>query len=38
MKEKIEKFEDLKIWQDGIELVVEVYSKLKDCKDFGLRD
>ena len=38
MTGKIEKFEDLKIWQDGIELVVKVYSKLTDCKDFGLRD
>ena len=38
MKEKIEKFEDLKIWQEGIELVVKVYSSLKDCTDYGLRD
>ncbi len=38
MTEKIEKFEDLKIWQEGIELVVRVYSMLKNCKDYGLRD
>ena len=38
MSDKIEKFEDLKIWQEGIELVVKIYSSLKDCKDFGLRD
>ncbi len=38
MAERIEKFEDLRIWQDGIDLVVKVYSLLNDCKDYGLRD
>lgn len=38
MDNKIKSFEDLKIWQEGIELVVKVYSALKGCKDFGLRD
>ena len=38
MTGKIEKFEDLKIRQDGIEIVVKVYSELRDCKDYGLRD
>lgn len=38
MSDKIEKFEDLKIWREGIELVVAIYSTLKDCKDYGLRD
>jgi|SaaInlV_200m_DNA_3_1039701.scaffolds.fasta_scaffold06692_3 four helix bundle protein len=35
---KIEKFEDLKVWQEGIKLTVDIYNELKDCRDFGLRD
>lgn len=38
MKDKIEKCEDLNSWQEGIDIVVKVYSALKDCKDYGLRD
>lgn len=38
MKDKIEKFEDLKIWQQGVELAVNLYKELVDCKDYGLRD
>lgn len=35
---KIEKFEDLKIWEDGINLSVDIYKMLSNCKDFSLRD
>lgn len=40
-KKKIETFEDLKVWQKGIELVKQIYLVTKDgelSKDFGLRD
>jgi len=38
MKDKIEKFEDLKIWQDSVTIAVEIYALFKDSKDFGFRD
>jgi four helix bundle protein len=38
MEKKIDKFEDLQIWQDGVELAVQIYACFKDCKDFGFRD
>ncbi len=38
MKQKIEKFEDLSIWQEGVRLATEIYSLMKNCKDYGLRD
>jgi four helix bundle protein len=40
-KKKIETFEDLKVWQKGIELVKQIYLITKDgdlSKDFGLKD
>ena len=38
MSNKIEKFEDLEVWQNAIELSIEVYSKFRECKDFAFRD
>lgn len=38
MSDKIEKFEDLRIWEEGINLTGEIYNAFKDCRDFGLRD
>ena len=38
MGERIEKFEDLAVWQEGVRLAVGVYGSLKECKDFGLKD
>ncbi len=38
MGERIEKFEDLLVWQAGMQLVVAVYESLKECRDFGLKD
>lgn len=35
---KVEKFEDLKIWQDGIDLSIHVYQTLGTCRDFSLKD
>ncbi|CAG5069675.1 hypothetical protein DYBT9623_02411 [Dyadobacter sp. CECT 9623] len=35
---KIEKFEDLKIWQDGINLSIHIYQILATCRDFSLKD
>ncbi|MEH2229456.1 MAG: four helix bundle protein [Nostoc sp.] len=40
-RKKIETFEDLKIWQKGIDLVKQIYLRTKEgelSKDFGLRD
>jgi four helix bundle protein len=40
-KKKIESFEDLRVWQKGIELVKEIYLLSKEgelSKDFSLRD
>jgi four helix bundle protein len=35
---KIEKFEDLEVWKESMNLSILIYRALKDCKDFGLRD
>ena len=37
-KKKIEKFEDLIIWQNGVDIAVEIYRLFKNSKDFGFRD
>lgn len=34
----VQKFEDLKIWQDSRVFVWEIYSVMKENKDFGFRD
>ena len=31
-------FEDLKVWKSASRLAVDVYSELKGCRDWGLRD
>lgn len=38
MRAKIEKFEDLEVWQNAIALSVNVYDKLKDCRDYSFKD
>lgn len=38
MSSKIEKFEDLEVWQNAIELSIAVYCKFRECKDYGFRD
>ena len=40
-RNKIERFEDLRVWQKGIQLVKQIYSLTNEGKvsrDFGLRD
>jgi four helix bundle protein len=31
-------FESLEIWKDGMNLCVQIYELMKNCKDFGLKD
>jgi four helix bundle protein len=38
MGEKIEKFEDLMVWQESMNLATSVYELFSSCKDFGFRD
>ncbi len=35
---RIERFEDLQVWQEGYSLATEVYKAFKACKDYGFRD
>ena len=38
MINKIEKFEDLDVWQNAVNLSVKIYDIFKDNRDFGFRD
>jgi four helix bundle protein len=38
VENKIEKFEDLQIWQESVELATLIYSNFERCKDYGFRD
>jgi four helix bundle protein len=38
MKAKIEKFEDLDVWQNAVELSVNIYTKFTDCRDFSFKN
>lgn len=38
MKNKIEKFEDILVWQEAREMVNMIYSNFKFCKDYSFRD
>lgn len=38
MSAKIEKFEDLKVWNESMNLSMQIYQELKECSDFGLKD
>lgn len=35
---KVEKFEDLEVWKEGMRLAQNLYQTLRDCRDYGLRD
>jgi hypothetical protein len=35
---KIERFEDLEVWQKGLRLSQLIYQELKNYKDYGLRN
>ena len=38
MEGRVNKFEDLEVWKEGMSLATKIYKELKDCHDFGLRD
>lgn len=38
MARRIQKFEDLDIWREGMGLVRDIYRCMRTCKDFNLRD
>lgn len=38
MTAKIEKFEDLLVWQEAMDITEKIYVLFKLCKDFGFRD
>lgn len=38
MEDKYHSFEDLHIWQEGMKLCDEIYTVLKKCRDYSLRD
>ena len=38
MTAKVEKFEDLEVWQNAIALSIDVYRKFQSCKDYSLKD
>ena len=35
---RIEKFEDLEVWKEGMKLTSRIYARLRPCKDYALRD
>ncbi|QKZ12844.1 four helix bundle protein [Spirosoma sp. KUDC1026] len=35
---KVEKFEDLLVWQKGLAQAIDLYKLLADCRDYSLRD
>ncbi len=35
---KIERFEDLNVWQNAVEFSTTIYKTLSNCKDFSFRD
>ena len=35
---RIEKFEDLEVWQEAMRIVLDIYRNFSDCKDYGFRD
>ncbi|GHB67136.1 four helix bundle protein [Persicitalea jodogahamensis] len=37
-EKKYQSFEDLIVWKQGMELCIEVYKSMKECRDFGFRD
>ncbi|HNW56302.1 MAG TPA: four helix bundle protein [Bacteroidales bacterium] len=38
MSTKIEKFEDLDVWQNAVELSISIYKLFSGCKDYSFRD
>lgn len=38
MNSDINKFEDLHVWKEGMQLTIQLYRGLDNCRDFGLLD
>ncbi|MBO6536733.1 MAG: four helix bundle protein [Balneolaceae bacterium] len=38
MGNRVQKFEDLTVWQVGVDLSIEVYNVLNNSRDFGLKN
>jgi len=38
MSNQIQKFEDLEVWQEAINLAIDLTNELNSCKDYGLKD
>lgn len=38
MGNRVQKFEDLTVWQAGVDLSIEVYNVLNNSRDFGLKN
>lgn len=38
MKNRVESFEDLIVWKEATRLSIDIYSLLKESRDFGLKD
>ncbi len=38
MKNSIEKFEDLNVWQEAMQLAKDIYQVFAQCNDYGFRD
>ncbi len=38
IERRINKFEDLEVWKEGMQLASKIYMVLSTCRDFGLRD
>ena len=34
----VKNFEELKIWQESKDIILEIYTLFKNCKDFGFKD
>ena len=38
MENNYHSFEDLLIWQEGMDICYQIYDQLSNCRDFGLKD
>ena len=38
MNAKVERFEDLQVWKESMQLAVRVYEEMTSARDFGLKD
>ena len=34
----VKNFEDLTIWKESMQMVIQIYNAFKDCKDFAFKD